>query len=510
MNQALVQDVVSEVMRRLGNRTPGSNGGASGGASGVTSRPRSGVRAGEDAPANEPQRRETYARPHGTDVPVGQYGIHATVDQAVTAATDAQKKLVRLSLDDRDAIVKLLKSMARDNAQSWGRIELDETKIGRLDHKIEKLLILEKVPGVEFLRTHAQSGSNGLCVEEFAPFGVIGVVTPVTHSVPTLTANAINMIASGNAIVANTHPSGTHCAATAAREYNKAVAAKYGIDSLINCVIPPTLETADQIFNHRGIPLLVVTGGPAVARAALAAKKRAIVAGPGNPPVVVDETACLSNAADSIVKGGAFDNNLLCIGEKQVFCVDSVFDKLMSQMEKHGGFVLNDSQVQALTTQAFRTNAAESKTIVNKDLVGKDASVLADIAGVRVPPATQLLVGETGKDHHFVQQEQMMPFVPFVRVKSADEAIELAVESEHGYRHTAVIHSRNVDNITKFGRRANVTIFVVNAATPAGLGLGGEGYLSYSIATPTGEGITTPLTFTRFRRVTIGGSMRFI
>src|SRR3954468_8175827 len=294
MNQALVQDVVSEVMRRLGTRAHGA------------ARP-TGVRAGEDAPANEPQRRATYSRPHGTDAPVGEHGIFSNVDQAVAAATEAQKKLVRLSLEDRDAIVKLIKSMAKANAQAWGRMELDETKIGRLDQKIEKLQILELVPGVEFLQTNATSGSNGLCIEEFAPFGVIGIITPVTHSVPTLSANAINMIAAGNSIVANPHPSGTNCAAHAVREYNRAISARFGVDHLISCVVPPTLETAEAIFNHRGIPLLVVTGGPAVARAALKATKRAIVAGPGNPPVVVDETACLRNAAESIVKGGAYD-----------------------------------------------------------------------------------------------------------------------------------------------------------------------------------------------------------
>src|SRR5688500_2505226 len=503
MNQALVQDVVSEVMRRLGTRAPGGNGAP------AHARP-TGVRAGEDAPANEPQRRATYARPHGTDVPVCEHGIFSNVDQAVAAATEAQKKLVRLPLEDRDAIVKLIKSMAKANAQAWGRMELDETKIGRLDHKIEKLQILELVPGVEFLRTNAASGSNGVCLEEFAPFGVIGIVTPVTHSVPTLSANAINMIAAGNSVVANPHPSGTHCAAVAVREYNKAIAAKFGIDHLITCIVPPTLETADQIFNHRGIPLLVVTGGPAVARAALGAKKRAIVAGPGNPPVVVDETACLRNAAESIVKGGAYDNNLLCIGEKQVFCVDSVFDKLMAQMEKAGGYVLSSTQVEALTKQAFKLDPKDNKHHVNKEFVGRDASVLAEVAGVRVPPTTQLAVGETDKDHLFVQHEQMMPFVPFVRVKNADEAIELAIESEHGYRHTALIHSRNMETVTKFGRRANTTVFVVNGASMSGLGLGGQGYLSYSIATPTGEGITTPLTFTRYRRIMMTGGLRMI
>jgi aldehyde dehydrogenase len=310
--------------------------------------------------------------------------------------------------------------------------------------------------------------------------------------------------------VANPHPSGTRCAAHAVREYNKAIAAKFGIEHLITCIVPPTLESAEAIFNHRGIPLLVVTGGPAVARAALAARKRAIVAGPGNPPVVVDETACLENTAASIVKGAAYDNNLLCIGEKQVFCVESVFDKLMQKMEKHGGFILNSSQIDALTRAAFKVDAKDGKQHVNKEYVGKDAAVLAQAAGVRVPPTTQLLVGETDKDHVFVDQEQMMPFVPFVRVKNVEEAMELAIASEHGYRHTAIIHSRNLDTITKFGRRANVTVFVANGPSMSGLGLGGQGYLSYSIATPTGEGITTPLTFTRNRRIMMTGSLRMI
>src|SRR5688572_29695719 len=491
MNQALVQDVVTDVMRRLGDRRG------------------SGVRAGETARAEAPKRAEGLRHPHRVDVPVGQHGVFSSVDDAVNAATEAQKKLVRLSLDDRDAIVKLVKQMAKDNAQSWGKMEFDETKIGRLDHKIEKLQILELVPGVEFLKTTAITGSNGVCLEEFAPYGVIGIITPVTHSVPTLSANVINMVASGNSIVANPHPSGANCAAHAVREYNKAIAAKFGIEHLVTIIVPPTLETADAIFNHRGIPLLVVTGGPAVARAALAAKKRAIVAGPGNPPVVVDETACLENAATSIVAGAAFDNNLLCIGEKQVFCVESVFDKLMSQMEKAGGFILNRQQIDALTKQAFKPGQ-DGKLHVDKNFVGKDASILAQAAGVRVSPATQLLVGETDANHVFVQEEQMMPFVPFVRTRNVDEAIDLAIESEHGYRHTALIHSRNLDTITKFGRKANVTLFVVNGPSMAGLGLGGQGYLSYSIATPTGEGITTPLTFTRYRRVMMTGSLRMI
>lgn len=496
MNQALVQDVVAEVMRRLGDRRPGSNGG---------------LRAGEDAPANDGLRKRGERHPHQIDVPIGELGVFDSIDPAVAAATEAQKKLLRLSLDDRDGIVKLLKSIAKSKAHEWGKLELDETKIGRLDHKIEKLQILEGIPGVEFLRTDAFSGSKGLALDEYAPFGVIGCITPVTHSIPTLTCNAINMIASGNALVINAHPSGANCAAIAIREYNKQISAKFGIEGLLTCVLPPTLETAEALFQHRGVPMLVVTGGAAVARAALAARKRAIVAGPGNPPVVVDETACLSNAADSIIKGAAYDNNLLCIGEKEVFCVESVFDKLLAQMERHGAFELNASQIESLTRAAFKPDKKDGKLHVNKDFVGKDPWFLADAAGVRIPPQTQLLFGETTADHVFVQEEQMMPFVPFIRVKNVDEAIELALDAEHGYRHTAIIHSRNTAAITKFGRLAATTIFVANGPSVAGLGgAAGEGYGSFSIATPTGEGITTPLTFTRSRRVMIAGAMRMI
>jgi aldehyde dehydrogenase len=442
--------------------------------------------------------------------PTRQYGLFSIVEEAVAAATEAQRHLSRLSLDDRATIVNLIKSMAGENAAAWGALEFRETKIGRLEHKVEKLRILQRVPGVEWLKTNATSGSNGLCLEEFAPFGVIGVVTPLTHSVPTLSANAINLIAAGNSMVCNPHPGGANCAAHAVRAYNRAIAEKFGIEHLITLVVPPTHQTAQAIFDHQGISLLIVTGGPGIARIALAARKRAIVAGPGNPPVVVDDTACLEHAASSLVTGAAYDNNLLCIAEKQVFCVERVFDRLMVEVGHAGGYVLNRPQIDALTRLAFTRSVEDGKFHVNRTCVGRDASALAQAAGVPVPAATRLLVGETEFEHPFVQEEQMMPILPFVRVKDVNEAIDLAIESEHGHRHTALIHSRNLDAITRFGRDVGATVLVVNGASTAGLGVGGPGYLSYSIATPTGEGLTNPLTFTRYRRAMMIGSLRMI
>jgi aldehyde dehydrogenase len=382
-------------------------------------------------------------------------------------------------------------------------MEMNETKIGRLEHKIEKLKTLgERSPGVEFLRSEVYSGDRGLAVIEHAPFGVIGAITPVTHSLPTITGNAVSMIAAGNTLVVNPHPSGKRVAAEGVRRYNEAIHRDTGIDNLICLITEPTLQTADVIFKHREVKLICVTGGAAVARAALNSGKRAIVAGPGNPPVVVDETADLGRAARSIVQGASYDNNLLCISEKEVFVVDQVFDQMMAAMERTGAVKLSGKEIAELTKHAI-VQAGDEKhkhDAPSKEFLGQDAAVLARGAGRTVPEDVELLFGETDESNPFVPVEQMMPFLPFVRCRDVDEAIAKAKKAEHGFRHTSIIHSNNVRNMTKMGRALETTLFVKNGPCMASLGLGGEGYLSYSIAGPTGEGVTTPLTFTRERR----------
>jgi aldehyde dehydrogenase len=288
--------------------------------------------------------------------------------------------------------------------------------------------------------------------------------------------------------------------------FNQAIHKAVGIDNLVTIIGKPTLESAQAIFDHRDVKLLCVTGGPAVGRAALGSRKRAIVAGPGNPPVVVDETADLDNAARSIIYGAAYDNNLLCIAEKEVFVVASVFEEMMDAMTRAKAVRLNADQIAKLTKAAF-VKGEDGKLHVNKDLIGQDAAVLAKHAGVSVSGETELLFGETDEAHPFVDHEQMMPFVPFVKCADVDLAIAMAKKNEHGFRHTAIIHSRNVDTITRMGREMDVSIFVQNGPCTAGLG---EAYLSFSIATPTGEGVTTPLTFSRVRRSTTMGSMRVV
>jgi aldehyde dehydrogenase len=443
----------------------------------------------------------------------GRHGLFTDVNAAVAAAREAFERLSRLTLDDRKRIIGHIRRIAIDQCEELGTMEMEETKIGRLQHKIEKLKTLgERSPGVEFLRSEVFSGDHGLAVIEHAPFGVIGAVTPVTHSLPTLTGNAVSMVAAGNTVVFNPHPSGKRIATEGVRRYNEAIYRDLGIDNLFCVITEPTLETANALFKHPDINLLCVTGGPGVAKVAMRQAKRAIVAGPGNPPVVVDETACLDRAARSIIAGAAYDNNLLCIAEKQVFAVEAIFDKLMDAMQRAGAVRLSAQEVAALTKVAIATvgEGDDKHQVPAKDFIGKDAAVLARAVGKSVPGNVELLFGETEESNPFVPVEQMMPFVPFVRCRDIDDAVAKAVRSEHGFRHTAMIHSNNVTNMTKMGKAVDTTIFVKNGPSMAGLGLGGEGYLSFSIAGPTGEGITTPLTFTRERRCSMIDNLRIL
>lgn len=444
----------------------------------------------------------------------GQMGVFTCVDKAAEAAQDSHLQLKKLGVAGRAKVIEIVKGLAVANAEPWGKFEMDETKIGRLDHKVGKLLITKDVPGTEWLQPYALSGDGGITLEEYAPFGVIGAILPVTHSVPTLTGNVINMVAAGNSVVFNPHPGGARSAAMAVNAYNEAIKREIGIENLITTVESPSLESFDLLCKNPHVDLLAITGGPGVVDAAMKSGKRAICAGPGNPVVVVDETADLARAARGIVEGGAFDNNLLCIGEKAVFVVASVFNRFCEELEKAGGARINAQQLERLTQAAFTFKPGEgggcSHAAVNRDLVGADPAKLAQHAGATVPSGTQLLFAETDADHAFVQEEQMMPMMPIVSVPDFETGVREAKRAEHNYRHSAIIHTKDVDHMTYMAKEMDTTIFVKNGASVAGLGLGGEGYLSYSIATTTGEGITTPKTFTRVRRCVLVENLRII
>jgi len=497
VNENLIRDVVAEVLGKLGGT--------------ATATAKSSPAPSAPAPKSESCGCGTKKATSALALR-GKFGVFATAEEACEAAQEAFLQLKEKGVAARRKIEEIVKALAEKNAEQWGTIEYNETKIGRLDHKIAKLGLIKLVPGVDWLRPDARSGDNGITLEEYTPFGVVGAITPSTHSIPTLSGNIVNICAAGNSVVFNAHPSAAKCAAVAVRAYNEAIYRETGIENIACIIEKPSLDSFNALCKNEFTRLLLVTGGPMVVKAAMQTGKRAICAGPGNPPVFVDDTCCPTRAAKAIISGAAFDNNLLCIGEKQVFVLDHVADKLMQRMSENGAVKLNSSQLEKLTKAAFTITPGQgggcAHAHTNKDFIGKDTSVLAQAAGINIPSGTQLLFGETDAMHPFVQEEQMMPMIPIVRVKSVEEGIERSLQSEHNYKHTAIIHSHDVENITAMARALDTTLFVKNGASPCGLGLGGEGYLSFSIATPTGEGITNPRTFTRVRRCVMVDNLR--
>lgn len=440
-------------------------------------------------------------------------GIYSDMNDAIAAVQEAYLTVRAMSVEQREAIITEIRRLTRAEAQIMAEIGVAETGMGRVEHKrLKHILVADKTPGTEDIVSNARTGDNGLTLIEMAPFGVVGSITPSTNPSETVICNSIGMIAAGNGVVFNPHPNAIATSNYAVDLINRASKAAGGPEVLVCSMVKPTLETASVMQSHPLVRLLVCTGGPGVVRAVLSSGKKAIGAGAGNPPVIVDDTADIAKAGKDIIDGCTFDNNLPCIAEKEVFAFRNIADELISNMLKNGAYMINAEQANKLASIVLvdvKDKKGNMRKIVNRDCVGRDAKVLAKI-GINVSDDIRCIICETGFDHLFVQEELMMPILPIVRVDNIEQAITQAVKAEHGNRHTAHMHSKNIDNLSAFARAVETTIFVKNAPSYAGIGFGGEGHTTFTIAGPTGEGITSARSFTRQRRCVMADSFRII
>ncbi len=439
-------------------------------------------------------------------------GLYPDVERAVGAARHAFLSLDKMSLETRRRIIEAIRTVARRDAAELGRMAAEETGLGRPEDKTQKnLLVANRTPGPEILQAEAVSGDNGLTLTERAPYGVVAAITPSTNPTSTIFNNAISILSAGNTVVFNVHPGANRVCNETIRRVNAAITAAGGPPDLLTAPEAATIESAQALMIHPGVRLLLVTGGPGVVREAMRSGKRAICAGPGNPPVVVDESADIGLAARQIVFGASFDNNVICSDEKEVFVVRSVADELLAGMQNHNALLLPKYKLAQLEKVIFTEMGAPGKPgVTNKRWVGKYPWQILREIGIDAGPELRLIVVDVPAEHPLVWTEQLMPVLPVVRVENADAAIDLAVAAEHGFGHTAAMYSRNIDNLSRMAREINCSIFVKNGPTLAGLGYGGEGYTSFSIASPTGEGLTTALTFSRIRRCVMVDHFRIV
>jgi len=445
-------------------------------------------------------------RSSASRIPAGRLGSYDTPDAAVAAATRGFIENEKCSLELRAKMIAAMREVTRKNVRELSNYAVEETTFGRAEDKINKnLLVAEKTPGLEILAPKAFTGDNGLTLIERAPYGVILAVTPCTNPTETILCNAIGMVAGGNAVVFNVHPAAAKLSAWHVHLLNEAIASVGGPKDVIVCVATPTIESAQALMKHKGVRLVVVTGGPGVVQAAMASGKKVIAAGPGNPPAVVDETANLEIAARGIVAGASIDNNIICTAEKEIVAVSSIADRLRDTLGRNGCLVLNERQTRELEKVVLEGEGT------NKKWVGKNAALIAQQIGLGGHgDDLRLLLCDVDESHPFVQHELLMPVIGMVRARDVADAIAIARRVEHNFFHTAVMYSTNIENMSAMARVVNTSIFVKNAPNLAGLGLGGEGYTSFTIASPTGEGLTTALNFTRERRCTLKDAFRFV
>jgi acyl-CoA reductase-like NAD-dependent aldehyde dehydrogenase len=483
LSQAEIQEIIDRVHRRLGE--PGERPGAS--------------------------LRASTALSAAAEAELGD-GVFPSVADAVKAASAAFADYQQMGLHGRKAIVTSVRAAMLDNAERLAEMAVAETGLGRVPDKILKnRLVATKSPGPEDLEPVVVTGDDGMMVTEFAPFGVVGAITPTTNPTSTIINNTIANISAGNAVVFNVHPGAKRVSAENIRLINRAVVAAGGPENLVTASAEPTIETAKELMRHPLVRFLLVTGGPAVVREALKTDKRVVAAGPGNPPAVVDQTADVEKAGRDIVAGASFDNNVICTDEKTAIVVETVADRLLRAMGQSGAYVLKEHELRRLERVIFTELGAPSRPgQINPAWIGKDARVILREIGVNAGADVRLVVAAVPREHSLVWTEQMMPVLPVVRIRDVDQAIDLAVRSEHGFKHTASIHSTNVETITRMARAMNCSIFVANGPNFSGLGRGGEGFTSFSIASPTGDGLTRPRTFSRERRITVVGALRIV
>lgn len=439
----------------------------------------------------------------GTQV-TGMHGVFSDMNTAIEKAKEAQKVVRMLSMDQREKIIARIRVKIKENAETMARMGVNETGMGNVGDKILKhLLVAEKTPGTEDITTTAWSGDRGLTLVEMGPFGVIGAITPCTNPSETVLCNTMGMLAGGNTVVFNPHPQAIKTSIFAVNLLNEASLEAGGPDNIACTVEKPTLDSSNVMMKHKDIPLLVATGGPGVVTAVLSSGKRGIGAGAGNPPALVDETADVRKAAQDIVNGCTFDNNLPCIAEKEVVAVDAICDDLMKYMVEEQGCYLASKEVQDKLVKTVLTE----KGALNRKCVGRSAKVLLSMVGVEVPDNIRCIIFEGPKEHPLIAEELMMPILGVVRAKDFADAVEKAVWLEHGNRHSAHIHSKNVDRITEYARAMDTAILVKNGPSYAALGFGGEGFPTFTIASRTGEGLTSAATFTKRRRCTMSDSL---
>lgn len=430
-------------------------------------------------------------------------GVYNNANDAVLSAREAYRRYTKLNLNERREILEVLRQRLLSEADILAEMTVAETGMGNVEHKTEKIIwALKKTPGVEDLVTEVKTDDAGMTLYELSSYGVVCAVHPCTNPAATLINHTISALAAGNAVVHCPHPRAARMSAYLTSKISEIVQEVCGIDNLAVTVAEPSMVMAREIMRHPDVSLVIATGGTDLLQEALVCGKKVIGGGAANPVVIVDETADIRKAARDIADGASFDNNLMCISEKNIVVVDKIADEFIAELKKNGVYYTdNQNEMLQLTAATVLPDLRP-----NKLMNGKSAEYLLRAAGIQADCETRLIVVNTMKQHPFATLEMLMPIVPLIRVSDFSDALETALQIEQGFRHTAVIHSQSIERLNRAAKEMQTAVFVKNGPSYAGIGFRCDNETSMTIAAVTGEGAVTARHFARKRRcVLVGG-----
>ncbi|SIQ19878.1 aldehyde dehydrogenase [Halanaerobium kushneri] len=440
-----------------------------------------------------------------TQIAEGKRGIFSDLDSAVGAAVKAQKKYKQMKKEQRADLIEAVRNISVENSERLAKMAVDITGLGRWQDKKQKIINSATLtPGLEDIKTEVLDGDEGLSLIEKVPVGFVVLIAPTTHPIAQIVNHAICMLAAGNSTFICPHPRAQEVTREIIRLINDAIEKAGGPKNLVVALDKVSLEIVQTVVKHPETDMIMAAGGPSVVEMALTSGKKAIAAGPGNPPVLVDDSADIAQAAKDIINGAVFDNNILCIAEKEIFAVNSIADQLLKELANNDFYILRGEEINKVTDLVVK-----DPEHVNPDYVGKDAAVILNDAGINVPDNIRGAVMDVDFDHPLVMIEQMLPVLPLVRVNDFAEGLEKSLTAEQHFGHTAMLHSNQLDRIAEFSRKMEVTISVINGPSYAGLDVEGDSNYTHSIAEPTFEGICTPKNYTREIRTSICGGIQF-
>jgi len=401
------------------------------------------------------------------------------LDALVERVKAAQHKFASFSQKQVDLIFRSAALAVADARIPLAKMAVDETGMGVIEDKVIKNHFAseyiynsykdEKTCGI--LSEDEEAGT--ITIAE--PMGVICGLIPTTNPTSTAIFKTLISLKTRNGIIISPHPRARKCTCLAARLVLEAAVAAGAPEDIIGWIDEPTLELTDQLMHHPAIRLILATGGPAMVQAAYSSGKPAIGVGSGNTPVVIDETADQTRAVASILMSKTFDNGMICASEQAVVAVDAIYDSIRDRFSRHGGYILNKKEAEAVRSIIIVGGR------VNAKIVGQAAPKIAEMAGISVPPTTKVLIGEVtdiNMDEPFAR-EKLSTILALYRAKDFKDAVVMAgkLVAMGGLGHTSVLYTdqdQQKERVNFFGEQMKTSRILIN--TPASYGGIGDLY----------------------------------